>query len=77
MKKNPFIVTYDDLIREAERELSNMLLSYPQRVKNGEMTAWLKSHRIEAKEVLIKMFKKARREKQADLFEVYNQVKAK
>jgi len=77
MNKNPHLITYDDLIKNASDRLDWMERSYPGRVKKGDMLEVWATRQILIQKRLIKLLTKHRRNPEKDLFEVHEGIKVK
>lgn len=73
--KSPLNVTYNDLIEAAENRLAWMQSEYPKKVEARQMNEWAATHNLEVQKTLVRLLKKAKREKQTDLFAAFESMR--
>lgn len=69
--KSPLDISYNDLIKEAERELQLMDQKYPALVSQGSLSAWTANHRIAAKKALVRLLKRHKKDPQLNLNDLF------
>lgn len=73
--KNPFYVSYNELIQEQERMLVYLQSACQGKVLCGQMTSWTLQQRTECCKVLIRLLKKARKDPQLNLNDEFDKMK--
>ena len=74
--KNPYSVSYDDLIESTQQRLKWMEDNYPRMKMEGRIKDWVATHNIEIEKVKLKLFRKFKKEPQADLFNEFKKMQA-
>lgn len=75
MTKNPLIVSFQDLVDQAQAQLRFMEHAFPARVAEGSMSGWTATHKIAVQKQLVKLLRKAKKEPQLDLFNEFEKQK--
>ena len=73
--KSPLNVTYNDLIEAAENRLAWMQSEYDKRLSAGLIKSRSAAHSLEVQKTLVRLLKKCKREKQGDLFAVFESMR--
>jgi hypothetical protein len=72
--RNPFILSYSDIIKEQERNVVNLIRIKQNAIVNGLTNLEGMTYKIQVAERILKLLKMSRRERQADLFELNTQL---
>jgi hypothetical protein len=72
--RNPFILSYSDIIKEQERNVVNLIRIKQNAIANGLTNLEGMTYKIQVAERILKLLKMSRRERQADLFELNTQL---
>jgi hypothetical protein len=72
--RNPFILTYTDIIKEQERNVVNLIRIKQNAIVNGLTNLEGMTYKIQVAERILALLKRSRKERQADLFELNAQL---
>jgi hypothetical protein len=72
--RNPFILTYADIIKEQERNVVNLIRIKQNAIVNGLTNLEGMTYKIQVAERILALLKRSRKERQADLFELNAQL---
>ena len=75
MRRNPFHITYTDLIQFAERAVERMEKTYPAMKLHGKISADAATRNMECGKVLLKLLKKYNKNRQLNLNDLFEQMK--
>lgn len=73
--KDPYHVSYDDLIESTENRIKWMEANYPKMKLLNTIKEWTATHNIAVEKAKLKLFKKFKREPQMDLFTEHQKAK--
>lgn len=74
--KSPLSVTYDDVIKEEQRRLALMKITYPAKVAAGAMPSWTAQHRIAIAELLVRLLKRHKKDPQMNLNDAFDRLQS-
>jgi Ni2+-binding GTPase involved in maturation of urease and hydrogenase len=75
MTRNPFHITYTDLINYVQHNVQRMEKTYPAMKMQGKINANTATHNIECAKTLLRMLKKHDKNRQLNLNDLFEQMK--
>ena len=75
MKKDPFHITYDDLIEWVKNSRKYMEQTYPRKKIEGRISDYTATKNMEITKRLITMLTKAKKDPQLDLYQLFENTK--
>lgn len=75
MTRDPFHITYNDLVAFIEGKVRYMEKNYPRMKTEGSITTWTANHNIACAKILLSMLRKHKKDPQLNLYDLFEKAR--